>query len=199
MNANKIEELLKTFRWETLQRIYGCGHSSIIGFISTEWINLSPENSILDGAPSANTGKGRTGQKNADLILCKVDSPLIAVEVETLVDKYDEKLDSLFEYMNNKNDFNGIEFGLLFMTNLYGGVMMYKHNWEKIKERVKTNKKDNIALVSVIKERACLRDTTTLNALRKRNGYSSWDIKTVDYWIYSANPTIVKEGNIFGK
>lgn len=83
MEVKEIEDLLKAFRWNTLQRMYGCAHSSIIGFISTEWINLSSKNSILDGAPSPKTGKGRLGQKNADILLCRGDKPIIPVEVET--------------------------------------------------------------------------------------------------------------------
>jgi hypothetical protein len=197
MDINEIEKVLKKFRWSTLQRIYGCAHSSIIGFISTEWINLSPENSILDGAPSPITGKGRTGQTNADMLLCKGDSPFIPVEVETNVDKYDDKLKSLFAYLNNKDDFDDIEFGLLFMTNLCEGDKKYKHNWDKIKDSVSKNGKNAIALVSIIKERAQLKRDSTLNVLRKRNDYFPWDITTVDYWIYRANRT--KEGNLWRK
>ena len=134
MEINEIEELLKKFRWNTLQSMYGCAHSSIIGFISTEWINLSlEEHTILDGAPSPKRGKGRRGQKNADILLCKGDKHLIHVEVETLVSKYEEKLKSLFDYLNNTTEFNGAEFGLLFMTNLCKGKMKYKHNWYKVR------------------------------------------------------------------
>lgn len=197
MDIGKIEEILKKFRWGTLQRMYGCAHSSIIGFISTEWICLSPKNSILDGAPSPKIGKGRKGQTNADILLCKGDKPFIPVDVETNVSKYDEKLRSLFDYLNNKNNFSGIEFGLLFMTNLCAGNTKYKHNWEKIKRRINKNQKNNIALVSIIKERAHLEKISPLNVLRKRNGYFPWDIITVDYWIYSANQT--KEGNLWKK
>jgi len=180
MDIGEIEELLKQFRWGTLQRVYGCAHSSIIGFISTEWICLSPENSILDGAPSPLIGKGRKGQTNADILLCKGDRPFIAVDVETNVSKYGEKLTSLFTYLNNKDDFDGIEFGLLFMTNLCNGNTKYRHNWEEIKQRVTENKNDNIALVSIIKERAQLEKESSLNVLRKRNEYFPWDIVTVD-------------------
>ena len=93
--------MLKAFRWATLEAMYGCAHSSIIGFISTEWINQSEHNSILDGAPSSSIGKGRSGQKNADIILCKGDRPFIPVEVETLVNKYSEKVESLSTYLDN--------------------------------------------------------------------------------------------------
>jgi len=197
MDIDEIEKLLKKFRWGTLQRMYGCAHSSIIGFISTEWINLSSENSILDGTPSPKTGGGRKGQTNADILLCKGDIPFIPVDVETNVDEYDKKLRSLFTYLNNKDDFDGIEFGLLFMTNLCKGDTKYKHNWEGIKREVIKNEKNNIALVSIIKERAQLKKDSPLNVLRKRNDYFPWDIVTVDYWIYSENQT--KEGNLWRK
>ncbi|MBC8382718.1 MAG: hypothetical protein H8E22_02695 [Candidatus Cloacimonetes bacterium] len=197
MDINEIEMLLKKFRWHTLQRMYGCAHSSIIGFISTEWISLSLENSILDGAPSPIIGNGRAGQTNADILLCKDGRPVIPVEVETDVSKYKEKTDSLFAYLSNKKDFDGIEFGLLFMTNLCNGDTKYKHNWEKIKLRATKSEKNNIALVSIIKERARLGKDSPLNVLRKRNDYFPWDIITVDYWIYSANRT--KEGNLWRK
>lgn len=197
MDVDEIEKLLKKFRWGTLQRMYGCAHSSIIGFISTEWINLSHENSIIDGAPAPIIGEGRKGQTNADILLCKGDSPFIVVEVETSVSKYNDKLSSLFKYLNNKNNFDGIEFGLLFMTNLCNVNTKYKHNWGKIKQRVTKNKKNNIALVSIIKERTQLEKDSPLNVLRKRNDYFPWDIITVDYWIYSANQA--KEGNLWKK
>lgn len=166
MDIGRIEDLLKKFRWGTLQKMYGCAHSSIIGFISTEWINFSRENSIIDGAPSPETGKGRKGQTNADILLCKGDGPFIPVEGETNVSKYHEKLSTLFTYLDNNNNFDGIEFGLLFMTNLCKGDTKYKHNWEEIKQRVIKNKTNDIALVSIIKERAPMENPSFLNALR---------------------------------
>ncbi len=195
MNITEIEGLLRSFRWITLQRMYGCAHSSIIGFISTEWINASPDNSILDGAPSPEIGKGRRGQTNADILLCKGDKPLIPVEVETNVANYCKKLESLFSYLENNNNFSRFtEFGLLFMTNLCTGRMSYQHNWEKIKRRVLKGR-NAIALVSIIKEKAQLENNSELNVLRNRNQYYPWDIVTVDYWIYTPNET--REGNLW--
>ena len=132
---NQIEELLRKFRWATLEKMYGCAHSSIIGFISTEWINLSRNNSILDGAPSPCTGQWRTGQRNADIILCQLDKPVIVVEVETKVDKYMEKLSSIYDYLENDKEFNGIRFGLMIMINLCSGDRKYKHNWDEVKKK----------------------------------------------------------------
>jgi len=82
MRLEEIEDLIKSFRWNLLSRLYGCAHSSIIGFIATEWISLSEYNTILDGAPSPIIGINRQEQKNADLILCKRNQPFIVVEVE---------------------------------------------------------------------------------------------------------------------
>jgi len=198
MDAEGMEKIIKQFRWELLQKMYGCAHSSIIGFISTEWVSLSPdENPILDGAPSPIIGKGRDGQKNADILLCKADKPLIPVEVETQFHKYKEKLDSLLAYINNRNDFDGIDFGILFMTNLCNGPTKYKHNWDNIKKVIKEEKKCNIVLVSVIKEKASLKDTV-LDTLRKRNDYFSWDITSIDYWIHDEKG-VIKEGNLWSK
>ena len=197
MDIKEIIDLLKTFRWSTLQRMYGCAHSSIIGFISTEWINQSDNNSILDGAPAPSIGKGRSGQKNADIILCKGDRPFTAVEVETLVDKYSEKVESLSTYLDNMKDFNGIEFGLLFMTNLTKGDMKYKHCWDPIKMKVK-EKNETIALVSINKMKVSLYGNA-LSHLRKRNDYYPWDIVKIDYWVHKKDQPETAEGNLWKK
>ncbi len=197
MDIGEIENILKKFQWEKLQRMYGCAHSSIIGFISTEWIRFSlKDNSILDGAPSPKIGKGRKGQTNADILLCKVDKPLIPVEVETNVLKYEKKLKSLFDYLDNNKNFEGIEFGLLVMLNLCSGDKNHQHNWESIKQIVQENGKSNIALVSIIKEKPELKDSV-LNELRGRNNYFPWDIIQIDYWIFGANQQ--REGTLWSK
>ncbi len=192
---NQIEELLKKFRWATLGKMYGCAHSSIIGFISTEWINLSGNNSILDGAPSPYTGQGRTGQRNADIILCQADKPLIVVEVETQVGKYREKLSSIYDYLENDKEFNGIGFGLMIMINLCSGDRKYKHSWDEIKKEVR-NKNYPIALVSLEKERVSL-GNSILDKLRKRNDYFPWEVINIDFWIYSDDEEL--EGNLWKK
>jgi len=197
MDIKEIIDLLKTFRWSTLERMYGCAHSSIIGFISTEWINQSEHNSILDGAPAPSIGKGRSGQKNADIILCKGDRPFIAVEVETLVDKYSEKVESLSAYLDNTKDFNGIEFGLLFMTNLTKGDMKYRHCWDTIKMKIK-EKNETIALISINKMKVSLYGDA-LSHLRKRNDYYPWDIVRIDYWVHKKDQPETAEGNLWKK
>jgi len=191
--------------------MYGSAHSSIIGFISTEWINLSKDNSIFDGAPSPITGKGRSGQKNADLLLCERNRPLIVVEVESGVSKYTKKIESILDYFKkteDTEDFDGLQWGLMVMSNVYYGgpkkdkkdenYVQCKHNWEKIKEKVKEEGKDSaIALVSIEKSKAQLDKSTPWGRLRKRNNYYPWDIVNIDYWIHSGNHDKDVEGNLF--
>lgn len=197
MEVSNIEKIIKSFQWSTLQRMYGSANSSIIGFISTEWINQSKDNSILDGAPSPIIGKGRSGQKNADLLLCKRDKPLIVVEVESGVSKYEEKIDSILKYLTNYDDFDGIEFGLLIMSNVYDALkgMKYKHNWTSIKDKVKKTK-EAIVLVSIEKSKGQL-DDSPLSRLRGRNDYYPWNIVNIDYWIHATSQNI--EGNLWKK
>ncbi|MBL7994388.1 hypothetical protein JNM05_03365 [bacterium] len=193
MRVREIELLIKSFRWNTLQKMYGCAHSSIIGFISTEWINMSTENSVLDGVPSPQIGKGRKGQRNADLLLCKNNTPYIPVEVETQVSKYNEKFETLRHYIENKENFNGIAFGFLFMTNLCSGNMKYKHNWDPIKKKVKEEEKA-IVLVSIEKVKNSSKNKSSLDLLRDRNDYNPWDIVKIDYWLYQNKE--IREGSL---
>lgn len=195
MTVNDIENFLKSFRWNTLQKMYGSAHTSIIGFISSEWINQSELNSILDGAPSPKIGKGRKDQKNAEILLCRGNKPYIVVEVETGVVKYSEKIDSIWDYLSNSKDFNGIKLGLLVMANGYAQStkMIYRHNWEPVKKKV-TKKKYSAALVSIEKSKAIL-DESTLGHLRRRNNYYPWDIVNIDYWIFDGNN--IREGNLW--
>jgi hypothetical protein len=198
MKAREIESLIKKFRWNLLHKMYGCAHSSIIGFISTEWLSQSiDKNSILDGAPAPITGNGRTGQKNADILLCQEDKPIIPVEVETKVDKYSDKINSIVAYIDNKIDFDGIEFGMLFMTNLCNGKLKYKHNWDFIKQEVLNKKKYSIALISIIKQNLKL-GKSTLDNLKNRNDYYPWEILAIDYWIIDKYSN-VKEGTLWKK
>jgi len=197
MDVSVIEKIIKRFQWCTLERMYGSAHSSITGFIATDWINQSNENSILDGAPSPTIGNGRDKQNNADLLLCKRDKPLIVVEVESGVSKYEQKINSILKYLSNRKDFDGLEFGLLIMSNIYNGSNYgkYKHNWTPIKNKVKESK-ENIVLVSIEKSKAKLGDSP-LDRLRRRNDYYPWDIVNIDYWIHTTSQNI--EGNLWKK
>ncbi len=195
MNSQEIFDLIKKFDWNKLNKIYGCAHSSIIGFLSYEWLSLSKENSVLDGAPSPITGiaGGRKGQKNSDLLLCKNSEPFIPVEVETQVTKYETKLDSLNDYIEK---FNSIEFGLLYMTNLTNGNKKYKHNWDNIKEKI-YRENNCIALVSAEKEKINFENQNEWSKLLKRNDYSQWEIVNIDCCIFDCDRCL--EGNIWGK
>jgi len=119
-----------------LNRIYGCAHSSVIGFIAYEWLNLSEQNTVLDGAPSPIVGNGRIGQQYSDLLLCKNQEPYIPFQVELVVAKYHLKLKALYAYFDS---FKSTEYGLLFLTNLTSGKNKYMHNWEDIKKTVLGN------------------------------------------------------------
>jgi len=196
MKSVEIGELLKKFEWSHMNRIYGCAHSSIIGFITYEWLKLSSTNSVIDGAPSPNIGSGRTGQTNADLLLCRDKKPYIPVEVETNVIKYSEKLESLYAY---KNAFPSVEFGLLYMTNLISGGSKYQHNWEHIKQEVINRTGTDripIALVSSVKSKLSFTLRDNWSELLKRNDYSSWEIVGIEYWIFDLKEK-VSQGNLW--
>jgi len=197
MDASGIEQLLRAFRWEILQRMYGCAHSSIIGFISSEWINQCECNSVLDGAPPPIIGQGRTGQKNADILLCKDNKPFIVVEVETGIRKYEEKVDTILSYLHNGKDFSGLKFGLLIMSNYGKGNLKYRHNWDSKEIKSKVDKaEDTIALVSIEKSRMPS-DNSVLGRLRSRNDYYPWEIANIDCRVHTANRNV--EGNLWKK
>ncbi|MFA5010670.1 MAG: hypothetical protein WC644_01840 [Ignavibacteria bacterium] len=196
MTSKEISDTLKRFKWNNLNRIYGCAHSSIIGFLSYEWISLAKENSVLDGAPSPiiKQESGRKGQNNSDLLLCKASKPLIPVEVETSVIKYKLKLDSLNKYIDN---FADVKFGLLYMSNLVNGNKKYKHNWDSIKSII-TQKRRCIALVSAEKAQINFEDKNNWSKLLKRNDYNKWEIVNINYWIHDEKGNIA-EGNLYSK
>jgi len=193
MKAEQAAEILRTFKWDVLQSIYGCGHNSIIGFLTTMWIDQSKDNSVLDGAPSPITGGRRVGQKNADILLCKGDRPFVVVEVETSVAKYQDKLRSIQAYLHNNKAYAGIELGMMVMTNLCKGDTKYKHSWNVIKEEVRESQ-DNVALVSIEKRRVPL-GQSVLDKLRSRNDYYPWEIRKIDYWVHDESGA-TSEGNL---
>lgn len=191
LDAKDIERILEKFRWGILNRMYGLAHGSIIGFVSTEWIAQSGDNSVLDGAPSPITGKGRIGQKNADILLCQGNKPLIVVEVETTVEKYDDEINTILIYLEN---ISGVEFGLFIMVNHGHGESNYKHCWGPAKQKIRKTA-HNVALVSIEKKKSLL-SKTDLDKLRKRNEYYPWEITTIDYWIHDSKG-IEKDGNLW--
>ena len=193
MISASIENIIKMFNWGIITRMYGNSHSSIIGLLSSEWIKRSSNHSVLDGAPSPFVGKGRKGQKNAEILLCTGDKPFIVVEVETTVSKDLEKIDSIAAYMENTKDYDGISFGLLVMLNYTNGADKYKHNWHDAKEYA-MSKDIPIAFVSIEKSKADLGDTV-LDQLKKRNEYYPWETSSIDYWVYGSDRKII-EGNL---
>ena len=193
MQADQAAEIIKAFKWDVLRSIYGAGHSSIIGFLSTMWIGQSKDNSVLDGAPSPTIGGQRTGQKNADVLLCKRDRPFIVVEVETNVSKYPDKLRALQAYLQNDTDYAGIELGMMVMMNFCARDMKYRHNWDATKNQA-GEAKVSIALVSVEKAKARL-GGSVLDKLRSRNDYYPWKIDNIDYWVCDEGGAI-SEGNL---
>ena len=198
MASVEIISTLEKFDWGKLNKIYGCAHSSIIGFIAYEWLKCSRKNSVLDGAPSPETGSGRKGQQNSDLLLCKDQKPYIPIEVETSVAKYPSKLGTLFKYGEK---FSDVEFGILYMSNFIRGnpKLRHQHNWDSIKTLVLNQSGANrksIVLVSAIKSRIKFPIENKWSALLKRNDYSPWEIVCIDYWACDKNKTII-EGNFW--
>ncbi|SCN23649.1 hypothetical protein N3C_1405 [Clostridium sp. N3C] len=193
MISASIENFIRMFYWDIITRMYGNSHSSIIGLLSSEWIKKSSNHSVLDGAPSPFVGKGRKGQKKADILLCKGDKPFIVVEVETIVSKYLEKIDSIAAYMDNTKDYAGVAFGLLVMLNYTNGADKYKHNWHDAKEYA-ISKDIPIAFIFIEKRKADLGDTV-LDRLKRRNEYYPWETSSIDYWVYGSDRKII-EGNL---
>jgi len=117
------------------------------------------------------------------------------VEVETSVNKYQDKLKSVQDYLKN---ISGLEFGLLVMTNLCKGDAKYKHNWDDIKTEIKNIDQDNsanIALVSIEKRKVELDKNSALSKLRRRNDYYPWQIVRIDYWVHD-NDGVIREGSL---
>ena len=168
VDAVAIERFLQEIDWQTLTKMYGCAHNSIIGFIASEWIKQNSINSIIDGAPSPKIGAGRLGQKNADLLLCRGDQLFAVVEVESGVSNYRDKLETLLSYLEKKH-FAGLQFGLLVMINVYDVARekLYKHNWNSVKKIVE-RVKEGISLVS-LEKRKMSSDESVVGSLRKRN------------------------------
>jgi len=193
-----FERVVKDFEWSLLKNMYGCANSTIIGFMATQWLKKSGNNSILDGAPSPEIGRGRRGQKNSDLLLCEEENPVAVVEVASRVGSYKDKLKTIYKYIDNDSEFEGLETGLLFMNNMCSGPGKYRHNWKPVKSMVKNNS-GNIFLISVEKQKSwSVRKRSVLSGLRKRNDYYPWDIVTIDYWMRTSDGR-TREGNLWNR
>lgn len=111
------------FNWKYIASILGSSHSSIIGFISYEWIKQDPSAFfVLDAAPSPVTGGSRTGQVNSDLVLMQTIAekrePKIIVEVETNQKEWETKQKNLLKYL--ESDKYKSSKGLLVITKIRG-------------------------------------------------------------------------------
>lgn len=188
-NISYIENLLKSFNWKFLNKMFGSAHNSVIGFISTEWISKSNENFVVDGAPSPKVGGGRTGQKNADLLLCN-NHINIPVEVENTIYNYQKKLKAINEYIQNDKK---IPFGLMIMGN-WNSTLTYTHHWEDIKKIIK-EQNIPIGLISIEKKKLSKQHKKIDILSKNDNPYSQFEIVSIDYWIYI--DTFVNEGNLW--
>jgi len=191
MESKEIFDVLSKseFNWGKLNRIYGSAHNSIIGFLSFAWISLSDKHSVLDGAPSPKTGKGRKGQYNADLLLCVDSKPFIPVEVETTVKNYENKLKSLNDYSDSFK-YENIGFELLYLGN---GGKNNKHNWDDIKKIIISSPTQNsIALISAVKRKTLIQNISEGNSLLARNEYYPWEIINIDCWICDRKKVIIE-------
>lgn len=147
-------EIIKEFKWENLNKMYGNAHSSIIGFISSEWIQAckSKTHSIFDGAPGARYLESR---RHSDLLLCKDEKPCVVVEVETSIHKYEDKIATLQAYLKEKEKFEGLKYGLLVMLNGFCALDQTnecRFNWDKIENKIAPELSENIGFISIEKE-----------------------------------------------
>ena len=104
-----IDELYN-WDWNKITNYYGSSHSSMIGFISYNWINKT-NRTVFDSPPSISI----EGIKHySDLLLCENNEPIVCVEVETTPEKYEEKYNNIKSYMDT---FDSIKYGILVMYN----------------------------------------------------------------------------------
>lgn len=191
-----IEHFLRSADWHTLARLRGSAHNTIIGFLSSRWLNYSLDrNFVLDGVPHA--GKGNE-KRYADLLLCRDSLPLIVVEVESTVKNYDEKLETLYKYLDNTEEFSGLQFGMLVLLNDTSGKGRYQHHRDKRKIKICQDTR-NIVLVSLQKHGEPLPFNAETHArLSKATGYSEWVYQSIDFWIHFHNHE-VRECNLWSR
>lgn len=168
-------DTLKNFDWRTLRSIYGSSHSSIIGFISYEWVKLDPlEHKVLDGPPSPNVGGGRKGQINSDLLLLEDESPKVIVEVETV--NWLQKIDNLNKYLKT-DDYKDAK-GLLVLTTVKEGNRV--DDLEKVRRIIKSSQ--NLSLVEIWREKRLPHADTFFRRSQKKTSYYQWGVREVRYW-----------------
>ena len=192
-----MENFLRCAKWNTLLHLYGSAHDSIIGFLSTTWLAQSNKHFVLDTAPANQVGLRNKG-KHADLLLCSDSTPIVIAEVESTVDKYNDKLEVVESYLNNQKEFSGLEFGLLFLLNWTSKRDTYTHHWKELKDSIKKTK-HNIALVSFVKKHAELPFDKDLHPrLMEERSYYQWRYTSIDFWIHFEDQQI-KSANLWRK
>ena len=192
-----IEHFLRAADWRTLAKLRGSAHNTIIGFMSSRWLGYSPNHFVLDGAPSTHIGSKTQKRRYADLLFCRGTSPLIVVEVESTEKKYIEKKDALCMYLNDTENFFGLQFGMLVLLNYTDRAKdRYQHHWDELKTEV-CQSTHNIVLVSFQKRNEPLPfDAKTHARLLKDTGYYNWAHQNIDFWIHFHNHE-AREGNLW--
>ncbi len=191
-----VEHFLRSAKWDTLSKLYGSAHSTIIGFLSSSWLCYSPSHFVLDGAPSTYIGSKEHEKRHADLLFGIDKSPFIVVEVESTAKQYEEKLKTLYTYLDHTEDFSGLQFGMLVLLNYTGREDSYQHHWDKLKTVV-CQRSHNIVLVSLQKrpERPPF-DAKTHDRLSKDTGYYHWVHQSIDFWVHFQTHQ-VREGHLW--
>lgn len=163
------------------------------------WLAQSNKHFVLDGAPASNVGRKNTRRNYVDLLLCFDSMPIVVAEVESTVDKYNQKLKVVESYLNNQEEFSGLEFGLLFLLNWTGRRRdNYTHHWDELKASIEKTK-HNIALVSFEKKPAELPFDKDLHPrLMEERGYYQWCYASIDFWILFEDQQ-TKSGNLWKK
>lgn len=115
LTIHEIFNSLNDIRWNSLIKTYGNNHSSIIGFFTNWWNNLDDRNWSLESGPSKKLSNLKTG--HCDALFCSGESPIGILEVEG--SRYDFTITKIKEFLNSRQDYNSLEFGLLV---LYGNT-----------------------------------------------------------------------------
>ena len=108
MQQHDLWAALPSVPWDTLSRIHGNCHSSMIGLITSWWVGLCPDHWALDGPP------GYRSRRVADALLCDASGPVGVLEVEGTA--YPGKADTIGHYLTPEDHhvaLDGIRFGIL--------------------------------------------------------------------------------------
>jgi hypothetical protein len=104
---NTVFESLASTRWDVAYRTYGCSHPTLIGLLVQWWIELSPDHTALDGAPSHGKGGGK-----GDALFCRHQEPVGVLEAENL--KPLAKVESIVKYFDTERpELKSVCFGIL--------------------------------------------------------------------------------------